>query len=537
VGFTMSVDLPEPIKRVEMYYNADREPVKKIEDASFKYVTVFDENGEIEEQYQVEIINGIDPELEEATEEFKEEEHPRDEGGQFSTKGSSKKKVDDYIKGKSQEIKPKKEEREQLKKVDNEITNNVKKVIEDLGYGKKIKFVEMQGSYAKNTDLTGRSDLDLFIGFDKSVPRKEFERVGLEIGQRALSKYSPYKRYAEHPFTEAIVGNVEIQIVPAYDISLEDIKNKKLLSATDRTPHQTRFMNKALSSKQKEDVRLLKSFMKENRVYGSDERIKGFSGYSSEVLIHELGSFENTLDFFANFENGKALGTPTEKQATAFTIVDPIDYNRNLVTAFSDQKIARMVKVSREFLETGEIPKPTSDNVDSVGISLKYNERSKDKLFGEINRSITAISNQLALQGYDTKTEDERITSNWNVSIPRVSYNVDKENNQVKIYFGLDKFENKSPTRVRGPPVENERAVKAFRESNPNSDIRTEVIDGEKRLVRYEERKHKTAQDALNHLLTTKLEKVGISKGIIDDIKSNGFSVEDKKEREFENLV
>jgi len=70
-----------------MYYNADREPVKKIEQASFKYVTIFNENGEIEEQYQVEIIDGIDPEYDEATEEFKEEEHPRDEGGKFSGNG------------------------------------------------------------------------------------------------------------------------------------------------------------------------------------------------------------------------------------------------------------------------------------------------------------------------------------------------------------------------------------------------------------------------------------------------------------------
>ena len=64
-----------------------------------------------------------------------------------------------------------------------------------------------------------------------------------------------------------------------------------------------------------------------------------------------------------------------------------------------------------------------------------------------------------------------------------------------------------------------------------------EVANGEKILVRYEERKNKTAKDALNDLLNTKLEKIGISKGIIDDVKNNGFSLEDKKEREFENLV
>ncbi len=533
----MTEELPTPIKRVEMYYDSNRKPVTKIEDASFKYVTVFDDKGEIEEQYQVEIVDGIDPEYEEeATEEFREEEHPRDHG-KFTTKGNDKKKVNDYIERKTEVIKPKKEEREKLIKVDETVSRNVEEVIQIMGYQDKIAYVEMQGSYAKGTDLTGNSDLDLFVIFNKNVPRDEFEKIGLEIGKKALKDYKPYTRYAEHPFTEAFVGDVEIQIVPAYDISLEDIKNQKLLSATDRTPHQTRFMNEALSEEQKTDVRLLKNFMKESRTYGSDQKIQGFSGYSAEVLIHELGSFENTLNFFADFEKGKQLGTSSQKHTTAFAIADPIDPHRNLVSAFSDQKIARMIKTSREFLKTGKIPEPTTQKVDSIGIAFGYDERSEDKLYGEINKSINAISTHLSAMGYDTKKENEKITDDYNVSIPRVSYGVDKEKHEVKIYFGLDKFENNLPVRVRGPPVENEKAVKAFKEANPNSDIQMEVIDGEKRLVRYEERKNIDVQSAIDELLTMKLEKTGISKGIIDDIKNNGFSIEDKKEREFENLV
>ena len=472
-----------------------------------------------------------------AQEEFREEDHPRDHG-KFTTKGGAQsKKVDEYIKKSREEIKPKKEEREKLVEVDEIVSRNIEEVIQIQGYQDQIAYVEMQGSYAKGTDLTGNSDLDLFVIFKKDVPRDDFERIGLELGKKALKDYKPYTRYAEHPFTEAFVGDVEIQIVPAYDISLEDIKNKNLGSATDRTPHQTRFMNENLTEEQKEDVRLLKNFMKENRTYGSDEKIKGFSGYSAEVLVHHFKSFEGVLHFFANFIRGTNVGTPAGQHDTPFTIVDPIDSNRNLVSAFSDQKIARMVKVSKEFLKTGEIPKPTTSKVTSIGMSLEYNERSDDKLFGEINRSITAISKHLGEQGYKTKTEDEQVVKNWNVSIPRVSYELDKKNNKIDIHFGLDNFENATPVRVRGPPIENQKAVDSFMDANPDSKIQMEIIDGEKRLVRYEEREHKNAQDTLNGLLTTKLEKIGISKGIIDDIKKNGFLIKNKKEREFENLV
>ena len=50
----------EPIRRIEILYNEDREPVDTLEEATSKYVTTFTEEGEIEEQYSVPIIDGVD---------------------------------------------------------------------------------------------------------------------------------------------------------------------------------------------------------------------------------------------------------------------------------------------------------------------------------------------------------------------------------------------------------------------------------------------------------------------------------------------
>ena len=53
----------EPITRIEMLYNDDREEVKTLEEATWKYVTLFDEEtGDITEQYSIDIIDGIDQE-------------------------------------------------------------------------------------------------------------------------------------------------------------------------------------------------------------------------------------------------------------------------------------------------------------------------------------------------------------------------------------------------------------------------------------------------------------------------------------------
>ena len=64
----------EPIRRIEVMFNDDREPVDTIDEATWKYVTIFDEDGEIEEQYSVPIIDGVDQEYVEEENNEEEEE-------------------------------------------------------------------------------------------------------------------------------------------------------------------------------------------------------------------------------------------------------------------------------------------------------------------------------------------------------------------------------------------------------------------------------------------------------------------------------
>ena len=175
--------------------------------------------------------------------------------------------------------------------------------------------------------------------------------------------------------------------------------------------------------------------------------------------------------------------------------------------------------------------------MDSIGVKLKYNDRSDDKLFGEINKSIGSISDKLSSSGYSTKIENEKVTDDFEVNIPRTSFDVDKENKEITINFGLEQFENKEPIKISGPPVRLEKAVQAFREQNPDARIEEETVGGEKRLVRYVERGQQNAKSSLDNLLSTRLNNLGLSKGIIKDIQDNGFTVEDRKETEFENLV
>jgi hypothetical protein len=64
-----SIPKIEPIRRIEIMFNDNREPVETLEEATWKYVTLFDEEGNMEEQYSVLIIDGVDQEWVEDEEE------------------------------------------------------------------------------------------------------------------------------------------------------------------------------------------------------------------------------------------------------------------------------------------------------------------------------------------------------------------------------------------------------------------------------------------------------------------------------------
>ena len=92
------------------------------------------------------------------------------------------------------------------------------------------------GSFAKGTWIKGDADLDVFVKIDPSVDKVEFERLGMAIGLQSLKKYKTQLRYSEHPYVEAFINGVRVNIVPCYDVEWGKWK-----SAADRSPFHTEY--------------------------------------------------------------------------------------------------------------------------------------------------------------------------------------------------------------------------------------------------------------------------------------------------------
>ncbi|HIE33634.1 MAG TPA: CCA tRNA nucleotidyltransferase [Candidatus Altiarchaeales archaeon] len=241
---------------------------------------------------------------------------------------------------------------EEVKK-EKELFRRIRKLIERDGF--KCLLV---GSLAKGTDLRGDKDVDIFITFPENLSREELEKKGLEIGKKVFKKLGIKTEidYAEHPYVKGIYNNYTIEIVPCY-------RTNEPKSCVDRTPYHTEYIKKKLrrNKELRDEIRLLKQFMKGIGVYGAEAKVQGFSGYLTELLIVSYGSFQKTVGSASQWKFKEIIDPENlwkDKASLRYffpdaslIVIDPVDENRNVAAAVSRQKLSEFIVNARKFLK------------------------------------------------------------------------------------------------------------------------------------------------------------------------------------------
>ena len=250
-------------------------------------------------------------------------------------------------------VTPKKGERAKIEALAKELEKKVVSASKELGVETEVR---VEGSVARDTWLSQEADIDVFMRVSAKIPHKSLGDICLKIARKATEGSEQIERFAEHPYLEAIVDGVRVNIVPCYNV-----KRREWLSATDRTPYQTDYVKKHLNEQMRSEVRLLKKFMKGIDVYGAEIKIGGFSGYLCELLILNYKSFMNTLKTFAQHKERIVTdienyykGRENELQLLfkePLVIVDPVDKGRNVASAVRPQKLYTFVAAARAFLK------------------------------------------------------------------------------------------------------------------------------------------------------------------------------------------
>jgi tRNA nucleotidyltransferase (CCA-adding enzyme) len=252
-----------------------------------------------------------------------------------------------------QKVTPSQKERKQVLALAERLKQKVSKAAKKAGVDAKVR---IEGSVAKDTWLKGEPEIDIFMQVPTSLPREAFGTICLKIAREATKGARQVERFAEHPYLEAYVNSVRINIVPCYRV-----KRGKWISATDRTPFHTDYVKSRLNESLRGEVRLLKRFMKGIAVYGAEIKVGGFSGYLCELLALHYKSFLEVLRSFAEWRERKVIdyegyyrGREQEAKKIfeeSLIVVDPVDKGRNVASALRRKCLDEFIAASRMFLQ------------------------------------------------------------------------------------------------------------------------------------------------------------------------------------------
>jgi tRNA nucleotidyltransferase (CCA-adding enzyme) len=397
-------------------------------------------------------------------------------------------KSEQVVKTVLERVTPGKDERVRIKALAEKLEKRVASAAKELGVKAEVR---VEGSVARDTWLSHEPEVDVFMRVPSSIPRKSLGDVCLKVARRATEGSKQIERFAEHPYLQAIVEGVTVEIVPCYAV-----KRGEWLSATDRTPFHTDYVRKHLHARMSGEVRLLKKFMKGTDVYGAEIKVGGFSGYLCELLILRYKSFLNVVKAFAEHKQrmiidieGFYSGNRRDEVDLLFdeplVVVDPVDKARNVASAVRKQRLYTFIAAAQAFVRSPDLsffyPRKTTPLSGSRMRSEMKRRGSKivfvtfggvdavpDILWGQLYKSLRSLRKLVELNDFavlrDFAWSDEKILNVFGFEledccIPPVKRHLgpplEKEQECTKF---LLKHQNGSGT-VAGPYVEDGRWV------------------------------------------------------------------------------
>jgi len=355
-------------------------------------------------------------------------------------------------------INPTQEDRKKLGCVIQDLKNQVNK---EINYRKLPISIKLVGSTAKDTYVKNNLDIDLFLLYPTSFSKQEIAKNTISIGKTILK--DTQESYAEHPYLKGFFKGYKVEIVPSYRI--ENASQK--LSAVDRTPLHTKYIENHLKESQKKEVRLFKQFLKGVGCYGAEAEIEGFSGYLCEILILKFGSFKNLIKNAKSWRLGEKL-TLSEEESLTFntplTFIDPVDSERNVASALSKKKFKLFIYACQQYLENPRLTFFFPNNVQPWSLNKIKNEIKKqnslyvgvvfskpeiidENLYPQIRKAVRSIWN--TCKRYSFKIHD-------------VTFHIDEVEKKIFIIIKTKK-ESLSKTYIHiGPPVKLKKNIKDF---------------------------------------------------------------------------
>ena len=259
------------------------------------------------------------------------------------------------------------------------VNNRVDSIVQSLKRQLPNLEVELGGSFAKDTWLSGDHDIDIFIKFPYEKYKDKDISKALKLKLKDITVV-----HGSRDYFQLRKGKYMVELIPVLNIN----DPKKAVNVTDMSPFHTKWAKEHI--KHPDQVRLLKKFMKSNGLYGAESFIKGFSGYVCELLIGKYHNFFDLMKDVANWPERKlidvkhhysslaeAMKNINKERHSSLILVDPVNSERNAAAAVSKEKYDQFVELAKEFIRN---PSDSFFEPRSINMSILGEKKEDNKL-------------------------------------------------------------------------------------------------------------------------------------------------------------
>jgi len=315
----------------------------------------------------------------------------------------------------------------------------------------KIKAeVFVGGSSGKGTVVKRKKqDIDIFIRFSKKYKDNRLS----ELLGKILKKFRKRKIHGSRDYFKIFFEGFNFEVVPVLKIG----RPEEARNVTDLSYFHVSYVKRILEKNPRlaDEIRLAKTFCFANNVYGAESYIRGFSGYSLELLIIYYGSFINlikemtklkvdkkkklVIDLKGYYKNKEEIMQELNesKLDSPIIFIDPTFKERNVLAGLSYETFFRFKEVCKFFLSKPSIKFFVRQKVDRKKFNLilkaKTSRQEGDIAGSKLWKFFKLFSREL--EKY------------FEVREKRFEYDEGKE---ADLYF---KVKKKKEILISGPPI------------------------------------------------------------------------------------
>lgn len=362
----------------------------------------------------------------------------------------------------------------ELSVMENLVKEFISKLKKNLSKLKLNPEIFIGGSFAKKTVIKkGIYDVDVFLRFSG----KDYDNSKISSLTKKLLKGFKFSQIhgSRDYFRIKLSDNLMVELIPVKKVN----KVSESDNITDLSYSHVKYINKKIKSKKiLDDIKLAKAFCHANDCYGAESYIKGFSGYSLELLVYYYGSFINFLKAVSRWNKKEKIVIDIEKHyknkqtilldvngaklESPIILIDPTYKQRNALAALSENKLIEFQKMCNKFLKNP---------------SERFFEKENYN-FDKIKSSVKSGSQFILLEIKTQKQEGDiagskllKFYEHLNLEVKRF-FEVNKKgfeyygNKDAKYFFVV---KPKKEILYEGPELEDNKNVLKFKKKHENT--------------------------------------------------------------------